>query len=131
VDAIEGRISAEEDFMARIGKNQLVKLQKKYHTDESIAQLYHISRQAVHQLRKKYALAPVDSKYLIRNQTIGDLYKNGTTAARLARKFRISITHVYRIVRKTRDFPAQQYKSSIIKETVPLDKELKNASQRF
>lgn len=85
--------------MARIGKNQLVKLQKKYKTDEAIAQLYSISRQAVHQLRKKYGIAPVENKYLDRNNTICQLYRSGIPASRLSRKFKLSMTHIYRIIK--------------------------------
>jgi hypothetical protein len=52
--------------MAKISKDQLVKLQKKYITDHAIGKLFGISRQAVHQLRNKYGIPPVEEKIAAR-----------------------------------------------------------------
>jgi DNA invertase Pin-like site-specific DNA recombinase len=86
--------------MARISKTQLERLQKKYKTDEAIGNLFGISRQAVHQLRVRYGLVPVRSKYGDRNEQIIDLYNKGVPGTKLARKFKISPTQVYRIINK-------------------------------
>jgi len=77
--------------MARISKSQLIKLQKKYQTDEAIGRLFGISRQAVHQLREKYDIDPISEKYVRRNQEIINLYLNGLSGSRLSRKFKLSL----------------------------------------
>ena len=87
--------------MARISKNQLVKLQKKYKTDESIGDLFGISRQAVHQLRIKYELTPVDGKNMERDAQVVQLYNDGIAGTRLARRFNLSVSQVYRIINKS------------------------------
>ena len=84
--------------MARIGKNQLVKLQKKYKTDEAIGKLYGITRQAVHQLRVKYGVDPVPEKNRERDEEILKLYKQGMPGTKIARKFRFSVSQTYRII---------------------------------
>ncbi|MBD3393748.1 MAG: helix-turn-helix domain-containing protein [Chitinivibrionales bacterium] len=87
--------------MARIGKNQLVKLQKKYKTDEAIGRLYGISRQAVHQLRDKYGIAPVADRHGDRNAEIVKLYKQGMAGTRIARKLKLSVSQTYRVLNAT------------------------------
>jgi hypothetical protein len=84
--------------MARIGKNQLVKLQEKYTTDKAIGKLYGISRQAVHQLRIKYGIVPVPEKNRKRDDEIVREYKQGTAGTRLAGKYKISVSQTYRII---------------------------------
>lgn len=85
--------------MARISKGQLEKLQKKYATDGAIGKLFGISRQAVHQLRSRYGIAPVKDKNGGRNDDIVRQYARGATGTRLARKFDLSISQTYRIIR--------------------------------
>jgi hypothetical protein len=84
--------------MARISKSQLEKLQKKYKTDESVGKLFNISRQAVHQLRNKYGIAPVGDKHRERNEEVRRLYGQGTSGIALARKFGLSVSQTYRII---------------------------------
>lgn len=88
--------------MPRISKNQLIKLQKKYKTDESIGQLYGITRQAVHQLRVRYRLAPVTDKNDERNKEVIRQYESGISGAKLARKYGLSLSQIYRIVHSAR-----------------------------
>ena len=84
--------------MARISKGQLEKLQKKYKTDDGIGKLFRISRQAVHQLRVKYGIDPVENKNTARNQEIIKQYRQGLSGIKLARKFKLSISQTYRII---------------------------------
>jgi hypothetical protein len=84
--------------MARISKGQLEKLQKKYKTDEAVGKLFGISRQAVHQLRNKYSLAPVAEKHRERNEEINEQYHQGISGTKLAKKFKLSISQAYRII---------------------------------
>ena len=86
--------------MARISKGQLEKLQKKYKSDEAIGKLYGISRQAVHQLRQRYGIAPVADKHRDRDREIVRAYQGGLSGIKIAGKFRISISQIYRVLRK-------------------------------
>lgn len=85
--------------MARIGKKQLIILQKKYITDEAVAKLYGMTRQGIHRLRKKYGIEVIDDKYSERNETIIKLYKEGMSVIKLAKKFGFSSTQIYRIIK--------------------------------
>ena len=85
--------------MARIGKNQLIKLQKRYKTDKSIGMLYGISRQAVHQLRLKYGITPVADRNKERDQKIAELSMQGMPGTKIARKIKLSLSQTYRIIK--------------------------------
>lgn len=84
--------------MARISKAQLLKLQKKLKTDAKIGEQFGITRQAIHQLRKKYGIESVIAKNAERNQKIVDAYNGGTSGTALAKKFKLSISQTYRII---------------------------------
>lgn len=84
--------------MARISKGQLEKLQKKYKTDDAIGKLFRISRQAVHQLRVKYGIDPVEDKNTVRDKEMKGLFNQGVSGIKLARKFKLSISQTYRII---------------------------------
>ena len=45
--------------IAKISKAELIRLQKKLHTDEAIGKKFGITRQAVHWNRKKYGIHPI------------------------------------------------------------------------
>lgn len=88
--------------MARISEQQLLKLQAKYKTDDAVGKLFGISKQAVHQLRNKYGIAPVADKHEERNNEIARAYKSGMPGTKLAKKFKISVSQAYRIIRGDR-----------------------------
>lgn len=85
--------------MARISKDQLLKLQKRYKTDTAIGELYGISRQAVHQLRKKYGILPVEDRTIQRDAEVIRLYQSGISGTRIAKKMKLSTSQTYRILR--------------------------------
>lgn len=85
--------------MARIGKNQLIQLQKKYKTDQAIAKLYGMTRQGIHRLRKKYRIPFVAEKHKERDITIINLHKEGMSVINLSKKYNLSVTQTYRIVK--------------------------------
>ena len=85
--------------MARISKQQLMKLQAKYKTDDAIGNLFGITRQAVHQIRNKYKIGPLRNKHADRNVELAKAYRAGTPGTKLARKFKMSVSQVYRIIR--------------------------------
>jgi DNA-directed RNA polymerase specialized sigma subunit len=84
--------------MARISKIQLIKLQKKLKQDAAIGKQFGITRQAVHQLRKKYGIASVIERNPIRNKEIVAAYKAGKAVAAIAKKCDLSVSYTYRII---------------------------------
>lgn len=88
--------------MARISKAQLIKLQKRLKTDAKIGEQYGITRQAVHQLRKKYGIESVIAKNAERNQKIVGMYQKGSSGTALAKKFKLSISQTYRIINESK-----------------------------
>jgi DNA invertase Pin-like site-specific DNA recombinase len=88
--------------MARISKADLVKLQKKLITDAAIGEQFGITRQAVHQLRKKYGIESSLSNNPERNSEIVSLYDAGTPGTDIAKKYKLSISQTYRIINETK-----------------------------
>ena len=84
--------------MPRISKNQLLILQKRYNTDESIARIYGVTQQYIHKLRKKYGILPVVDKVSDRNKEIYNHYCSGLSGRRIARKYNLSKSQIYRII---------------------------------
>jgi len=88
--------------MARITKAQLEKLQKKFVTDAAIGEQFGITRQAVHQLRKKYGIESSLSDNPERNSDILKAYEAGSSGTALAKKFKLSISQTYRIINENK-----------------------------
>ncbi|MBD3422360.1 MAG: helix-turn-helix domain-containing protein [Chitinivibrionales bacterium] len=86
--------------MPRIGKQQIIRLQKKYNSDAKIGQLYGISRQAIYQLRCGYDLPPVKIKNHDRDRLIKQDFDQGTPVAAIAKKYKLSRMQIYRIIKK-------------------------------
>jgi len=88
--------------MAKITKNQLAKLQKKHKTDAAIGEMFGITRQAVHQMRKKYGIdsSIVDNPQ--RNTDIVKAYDSGTSGTALAKKYDLSVSQTYRIINESK-----------------------------
>ena len=84
--------------MARISKTELIRLQKKLVTDDAIGRKFKITRQAIHQLRKKYGIASSYAKNPERNAKMVALYKKGTSGLALAKKFELSVSQTFRIL---------------------------------
>ena len=88
--------------MARISKTELIKLQKKLTTDDAIGKKFGITRQAVHQLRKKYDIESVLAKNEQRNKEIITAYKSGKPGTSISKKFGLSVSQTYRVINETR-----------------------------
>lgn len=84
---------------AKISKKVLKRLQKTLMTDAAIGKRFGISRQAVHQLRQKYGLDCIHDKNTKRNNEIKAMYKRGIVGFEIARKVKISVSQVYRIIK--------------------------------
>lgn len=101
--------------MARISKADLVKLQKKLVTDAAIGEQFGITRQAVHQLRKKYAIESSLSNNPERNAEIVSLYDAGTPGTDIAKKYKLSISQTYRIINETKKPAKKGAKKAVAK----------------
>lgn len=86
--------------MARISKDELVELQGTLKTDAKIGAKFGISRQAVHQLRQKYGLEYNKDKFQERDQEVMAMYSSGKSGIKISKEIRISISQVYRILKK-------------------------------
>lgn len=84
--------------MAKVSKSELIKLQKSLTTDEAIGKKFGVTRQAIHQLRKKYGIESSYADHPERNAKIVALYKKGTPGTSIAKKIGLSIPHTYRII---------------------------------
>ncbi|HMD68862.1 MAG TPA: hypothetical protein VKF42_08280 [Chitinivibrionales bacterium] len=86
--------------MARITKAELSRLQKTLKTDEAIGRKLGITRQAVHQWRKKYSVESRWDHNPERNKKMVSLYKAGKTGNEIADKFGLSLSQTYRLIGK-------------------------------
>lgn len=89
--------------MIRIGKEQLKKLQEKYHTDQAIASLYGVNRQTIYKLRKKYGIESYKNRNKNRNMQIRHLFYGGQKAEKLAVRFNLSVSRIYEIVHNNKE----------------------------
>ena len=87
--------------MGKITKQELLRLQKKFGADARIGEEFGITRQAIHQLRKKYGIASRTAANPERNQEIVELREGGKSVAAIAKKYDLSIPQIYRILKET------------------------------
>jgi hypothetical protein len=123
--------------MARISKNDLIRLQKKFHTDARIGQEFGITRQAVHQLRKKYAIESRTAGNPERNKEMVELRASGKSVEAIAKKFKLSIPQTYRILKeigakKATKKPAKKAaaKKAVVKKTAAKKQTVKKAATK-
>lgn len=114
-------------IMAKLSKSQLEKLQKKYKTDDAIGKLFGITRQAVHQLRTKYAIPPILDKNKERDSEIVKSYSSGAPGTTLAKKYDLSISQTYRIINESKGLVTKKtvkkpVKKALVKATVKVAK---------
>ena len=84
--------------MSLVTKPELINLQKALKTDEEIGKKLGVTRQAIHQLRKKYG---IDSRYTEnpdRNKKIIALHKSGMPATEIAIKMGLSPQRVFTLI---------------------------------
>ncbi len=86
--------------MAKVTKEQLLKLQKTLITDRAIGQKFGVSRQAIHQLREKYEIKANTAKNKERDEKIVKLSWKGTKASDIAKSVGVSISQIYRIIKR-------------------------------
>ncbi|MDG5815496.1 helix-turn-helix domain-containing protein [Chitinispirillales bacterium ANBcel5] len=104
--------------MPRVTKTELLRLQKKFKTDARIGDEFGITRQAIHQLRKKYGIPSRTSGNPERNQQILTMRDKGASVEAIARKFKLSIPQTYRIIKESSAPPRKKAtKKSAAKKT--------------
>lgn len=81
-----------------ITKGELIRLQKKLKRDAAIGAEFGITRQAVHQLRRKFGIASVVDENPRRNKDIIKMYRDGKTVSAIAKKFELSVSYTYRVI---------------------------------
>ena len=101
--------------MAKITKAQFVKLQRKHMTDARIGNALGITRQAVHQLRKKLGVESTLAGNRDRNAAIVEAYAAGETGTSIAKKHRLSISQTYRIINASHDKAKRAVAKSVAK----------------
>jgi hypothetical protein len=84
----------------RLSKQEILSLQKTLKTDAAIGAKFGISRQAVHQKRVKFGIAPIPEKQGERNKLILALHKKGVKGNQIAKKAGIGLSQMYRILKR-------------------------------
>lgn len=85
--------------MAKISKTDLIRLQKKLKTDAAIGEEFGITRQAIHQLRKKYGIESRIAGNKERNAEIIQMRDEDKSVEAIAKKYDLSIPQTYRIIK--------------------------------
>jgi DNA-directed RNA polymerase sigma subunit (sigma70/sigma32) len=83
---------------AKISRAELIKLRKKFKTDPAVGKELGVTKQRVHQLRVIYGIPSTREGNKERNAKIISLRKQGATFTSIAKKMKLSIEHVRRIV---------------------------------
>jgi DNA invertase Pin-like site-specific DNA recombinase len=86
--------------MPKISRSEFIKLHKKLKTDPAIGKKFGVTRQAIHQLRKKYGIKSSFADNPRRNAQIISLYKKGASVKALAKKFEVSLAQAYRVINR-------------------------------
>ncbi|MCL2220280.1 MAG: hypothetical protein FWC23_09100 [Chitinispirillia bacterium] len=108
--------------MPKISKAQFVKLQKAHKTDAAIGEALGVTRQAVHQLRKKLGIASSVADTSNRNAAIGEAYAAGMSGTAIAKKFGLSISQAYRVINAAKDKSRRAVKKFAAKAAAPAKK---------
>jgi len=104
--------------MPKISKAQFVKLQKKHTTDAAIGEALGVTRQAVHQLRKKLGVESSVADNSNRNAAIIEAYSGGMAGTAIAKKFKLSISQTYRVINAAKGKAKRAVKKAIAKAAV-------------
>lgn len=87
--------------MPRFSKAELIRLRKKFKTDAAIGRKFKITRQYVYRMRKGYDIPAGLADTGGRNEKIIALFKKGMFGRAIAKKFGLSYSMIYRIIRNT------------------------------
>lgn len=82
-------------------RKKLLRLLKKYDNDPGVAKVLGVTRQAVYQLRKKYAIPSSRYGNDERNASICEMYSRGVSVPEIRKQTHLSIPHIYRILQNS------------------------------
>jgi Mor family transcriptional regulator len=88
--------------MARMTKARLLALQRRLGADETIGRKLGVTRQAVHQMRKRLGIVSRRVKNPERNARVLAMYEAGRPARDLAERFAMSVSQTYRVIGQLR-----------------------------
>ncbi len=107
--------------MAQISRDQLKQLQKRYHTDAAIGNRLGVTRQMIYKLRRLYGIPAAEELHFKRNREIIHLYETGIEPIKLAVRFELSLTQIYRIVNpKTKEPKMRETKPAVYRSAQEL-----------
>jgi len=86
--------------MTCLTKKELQRLVESDNTDQAIGDAYIVTRQAIHQLRKKWDIPARKSKNPARNEKMRAMRGRGVSGTKIAEKFGLATSHTYRILAK-------------------------------
>lgn len=117
--------------MSQISRDQLKQLQKRYHTDAAIGNRLGVSRQMIFKLRKQYDIPAAEEIHSKRNREIIHLYETGIELIKLAVRFDLSLTQIYRIVNlKKKDSKMRETKPTVYRSAEELAETLKKFREK-
>lgn len=114
--------------MPKMSKAQFVKLQKAHKTDAAIGEALGVTRQAVHQLRKKLGVESSSADNSGRNTAIVQAYGSGMSGTAIAKKFGLSISQTYRVINASKGKAKKAAKKALVKAARPAKKAAKKAA---
>ena len=98
--------------MSKITRQELIRLQKTLGTDEAIGKKFNVTRQAIHQMRKKFGVGSNYAGNPERNKNIAAAFKKGSSCVALAEKYALSISQTNRIINDAAAAAASRKKSA-------------------
>lgn len=110
--------------MAKISKAELIRLQKKLKTDARIGEEFGITRQAIHQLRKKYGIESRIAGNKERNIELVKLREAGKSVESLAKKYDLSVPQTYRIINEAASGTKKAAKKKTTKKASAVSKKV-------
>jgi len=90
--------------MRDISKEDFLDLRKKHKSDSEIAKELNCSRQYLNYLRKSFCIPSIRKNNITRDEKIFQESFTNKSKLRISRKYKVSVCHVYRVIKKWRDF---------------------------
>ena len=87
------------DKLSKLSRNDFLTLRKTFKSDAKLAEKLSCTRQYIARLRKKFGIPNTRSNIQERNEEILMSYKSMDSGIDIAKKFRLSISQIYKIIR--------------------------------
>ena len=86
--------------MYDISKEDFLDLRKKHKSDSEIAKELNCSRQYLNYIRKSFSIPSIKKNSITRDEKIFQDSFTNKSKLRISRKYKISVCHIYRIIKK-------------------------------